>query len=100
MSSTKMINNKRRNHAAKILHQIRKRIDAEHSNSGPESTSSSKESKRNQVSPLTALRNQYALIGQDIRKLQVDLNQTYDLARRYVGQFRPVDVVKDILKSR
>ncbi len=100
MSTTKLVNNKRRNHAAKVLQQMSKRLGAENEVHSTEETHESGDTKRSKVSALKALRNQYEVIRKDIMKLREDLNQTYGIAREYVGNIQPTDMMKMILKAR
>ena len=72
--SNKLVDNKRRSHADKILQTMSKKA----SQPGSPSASPAAEKK---VSVIDPLKEQYEVIREDLMKLREDLSKGYDLAK-------------------
>ena len=94
MSTTKIMQNKRRNHAEKVLQQMSKNL-APDNLIAPEKVGLDV----GKESPEMELKNQYEVIMNDVMKLRDDLTHGYALARNYVMNLKPEAVVKDLLKA-
>lgn len=74
--SNKLVDNKRRSHAEKVLQTMSKKA------SQPGSPlASSGESTEKKTSIIDPLKDQYEVIVQDVMKLREDLSKGFDLAR-------------------
>jgi len=73
MPKTKLIDNNRRSHAAKILAETSKKNKSIETNISVNKKSSA------------AIEGQYRIIRQDILKLRTDLARGYDLVKDWVG---------------
>lgn len=79
----KLIDNKRRLHAAKVLQKMSKAPEsAEHSNAEHAEAQSGKE----EISLSDTLREQYEVIRNDILKLREDLSHGYDVAKNLLDR--------------
>lgn len=87
MSNTKLVDNKRRNHAEKVLRTSSKK-------GKNEAVKMIKTFKKN-VDP--SLREQYEVIRKDLLKLRDDLAKGYDLAKNMVDK---KGFVKDLLNVK
>lgn len=92
MTTSKLIDNNRRTHAAKVLAQASKKNQV-HQDETVELADSDNETERNTVnssieenddSTLASLNKQYQVIREDILKLREDLADGYDLLRDYL----------------
>ena len=95
MSTVKVVNNKKRNHAEKVLQQMSKNLAPDNLVSPERVGLSSGKS-----TPVVELKDQYNVIREDIMKLREDLTRGYDLARDYVVKFDTKAFVMDMLKTR
>lgn len=90
MSNTKLVDNKRRNHAEKILRSASKKT----SNTSTQTASVVKTLKKN-MDP--SLREQYDVIRKDLLKLRDDLAKGYDLAREALDK---KSIMKQLMSFR
>jgi len=88
--SNKLVDNKRRSHADKILQTMSKKA----SQAGSPTASPAPEKK---VSVIDPLKEQYEVIREDLMKLREDLSKGYDLAR---STFEKKGLISEFLKSR
>lgn len=95
MTTEKLIQSKRRGHAAKVLQQMSKNL-------GPESFSSSAkvEASQEKMPSKSAMKNQVDLIRKDLVRLRHDLSRGYEMARKYLDKLQPKSLVKDLLKTK
>jgi hypothetical protein len=93
--TSKLVDNKRRTHADKILQKLSKQASepaAKHETSSTESSSSTPS-----VTSLSTLKEQYEVIREDVLKLREDLTKGYDLAK---GMVEKKGFINQLLKSR
>ncbi len=88
--SNKLVDNKRRSHAEKVLQAMSKKA----SQPGGPSASPAPEKKTSVIDPL---REQYDVIREDLLKLREDLSKGYDLAR---STLEKKGVISELLKFR
>src|SRR5665647_480617 len=96
--NSKLIDNKRRGHADKILQKVRKKggpeITADAAESEVETATKKKKSEAKR--PDAALREQYSVIRSDIIRLRDDLSKGYEMAKSVIDK----GFVKDLLRAK
>jgi uncharacterized protein involved in exopolysaccharide biosynthesis len=90
--SNKLVDNKRRGHAEKVLQKLSQKASQPGGSSNTASTSSSKNK-----SIIQPLREQYDVIRKDIIKLRDDLNKGYEMTKEVVEK---KGLISQLLKSR
>lgn len=88
--SNKLVDNKRRNHADKVLQAMSKKA----TQPGSPTASTATEKK---VSVIDPLKEQYDVIREDLLKLREDLSKGYDLAKTTLEK---KGLISELLKSR
>jgi len=88
--SNKLVDNKRRSHAEKVLQAMSKRA----SQPGSPTASPATEKK---VSVIDPLKEQYEVIRGDLMKLREDLSKGYDLAK---STLEKKGLISELLKTR
>ncbi len=88
MSTSKLLDNKKRSHAAKVLQRMSKRV------SGSSVNSTNAKSETNADRPDKALLEQYKVIREDIIKLKDDLTKGYGMAK---GMVEKKGILKELL---
>lgn len=88
--SNKLVDNKRRSHADKVLQAMSKKAGQ------PGSPTASPVSEK-KVSIIDPLKEQYEVIREDILKLREDLSKGYDLAKSTIEK---KGLISELLKSR
>lgn len=76
--SSKLIDNKRRNHAEKVLQKLSQK------NNHQESPSEAENASEKATTP--TLRDQYDIIKEDLLKLRSDLEKGYEMAREMMDK--------------
>lgn len=89
--SNKLVDNKRRSHAEKVLQTMSKKA------SQPGSPTASPAQEKKNVSVIDPLKEQYEVIREDIMKLREDLSKGYDLAK---STLEKKGLIGQLLKSR
>jgi hypothetical protein len=92
--TTKLMNNKKRNHATKVLDQMSKNLAPEAPIS-PKTVGLSIDNNEK-----VELKDQYNVIREDLMKLQTDVTKGLDLAKSYINKLQPKTLVMDYLKTK
>ncbi|HXH31783.1 MAG TPA: hypothetical protein VNJ01_13300 [Bacteriovoracaceae bacterium] len=95
MTTSKLLDGKRRSHAAKVLQKMSKKQETTETEEVASTSASA--SKTNEDRPEKALKEQYILIRDDILKLRDDLTKGYDMAK---GLLEKKGVVKELIKGQ
>lgn len=90
--SNKLVDNKRRSHADKVLQTMSRKASQPGS---PLATSS--ETTEKKVSVIDPLKDQYEIIKQDVLKLREDLSKGFDLAR---STLEKKGLISELLKAK
>jgi hypothetical protein len=83
MTTSKLIDNNRRTHAAKVLAQASKKNQLHEDADASETTTVNSSVEEIEDSTLVSLNKQYEVIREDILKLREDLADGYDLLKDY-----------------
>lgn len=83
MTTSKLIDNNRRTHAAKVLAQASKKNQVHEDAEFAETTAVNSSVEESEDSTLVSLNKQYEVIREDILKLREDLADGYDLLKDY-----------------
>lgn len=91
--NAKLIDNKRRMHAAKVLEKLSQAPKETHhaSETEPKADNSSSEKKG-----VAALREQYDVIREDLMKLRDDVTKGYDLAKGFLNKKTIMNELKNL----
>ena len=92
--NAKLIDNKRRIHAAKVLEKLSrapKEVDS------AEQSAPADDSSRNEKKGVAALREQYDVIRDDLLKLREDVTKGYDLAKGFLNK---KTIMNELMKTR
>jgi hypothetical protein len=91
--SNKLVDNKRRSHADKVLQAMSKKAGQP----GSPTASSTSEKAEKKISVIDPLKEQYEVIREDILKLREDLSKGFDLAKSTIEK---KGLISELLKSR
>jgi hypothetical protein len=87
MSTTKLIDNNRRTHAAKVLAQTSKKSQEQNVKTGSDDENITETTAFNQdmsEKDTNQILEQYRIIREDVLKLREDLSEGYDLLKQWI----------------
>lgn len=99
MTTSKLIDNNRRTHAAKVLAEASKK-NQEHADHTAHNTEASTETIEVKDEGFGTLNEQYNVIREDILKLREDLAQGYDLLKDFIASKANVRSITNLISSK
>lgn len=99
MTTSKLIDNNRRTHAAKVLAEA-SRKNQEHPDHITHNTEASTETLGFKDEAFGTLNEQYNVIREDILKLREDLAQGYDLLKEFIASKVNVRSITNLISSK